>query len=48
MELTKKIIRQWKTDSEWNIRNGSVIADWHEGRISVYDFLLTMDIPEGD
>jgi hypothetical protein len=48
MELTKTIIRQWKENSEWKIKNGSVVVDWHEGRISVYEFLLTMDIPEGD
>ena len=48
MELTKNIIRRWKADSEESVRNGSAISEWFEGRISVYDFLLTMDIPEGD
>jgi hypothetical protein len=49
MELTKSIVRQWKADSEWSIRDGSVISDWHEGRISICDFLLSgFDLPEGN
>jgi len=47
MELNKAIIRQWLKTSQEALAEGTAIADWHEGRISVYEFLLTFDLPEG-
>ena len=49
MTLTKSIVRKWMMDSELAVTEGSLIPEWHEGRISVYEFLLTrFDLPEGE
>jgi hypothetical protein len=47
MELTKNVVRQWIQNSESALAEGTSIPEWHEGRLSVYEFLLTFDLPEG-
>ncbi len=50
MKLTKSIVRKWKADAQASLAEGTTIPEFYEGRISVYDYLLSgwLDIEEGE